>query len=83
MLTKTPKRHRQKILGELPRLIINLNFQVPGADKERDPGQRLHEKPGNDADPRNRGLHVPCGICRWQPHHQRRRCGQHRVCYGR
>lgn len=58
-------------------------FQVPGVNKERHFGQRLHEEFGDDTDPRDRRLHVPRGVRSRQPYHQGRRCRQHCVRHGR
>lgn len=51
-------------------LTSGLGLQVPGADKGCYSRQRLHEELGDDADPRDRGLHVPRGVRGRQPHHQ-------------
>ena len=58
-------------------------LQFPGAHQECDPGQRLHEEPGDGADPRDSGLHVPGGVRGGQPHHRGGRGGEHRVRHGR
>lgn len=58
-------------------------LQIPRADQGSYTGQRLHEEFGDDTNTGDRGLHVSRGICCWQPHHQGRRCWEHRLCYGR
>ena len=58
-------------------------FQITGVDQSGDPRQRLHEELGDDADPRDRRLHVSGGVCGRQSYYQGGGRGQHRLCYGR
>ena len=58
-------------------------LQFTGTHQKCNPGQRLHEELGDGSDPRDSGLHVPCGVRGWQPHHRGGRGGEHRVRHGR